>query len=131
MVNVVISGSHELIITSGLTLTTTASVHANCCSQHFLNMDSSSVSGGSDDEEDNIPLLLPITNNDSDSDSESNTSQSEPENEDNSDDNSTASSDDGNFADIEDWDDLKVPRISTTAKLAHIVHKEYKAMYAS
>ena len=94
-------------------------------------MDSSSVSGGSDDEEDNIPLLLPITDNDSDSDNESDTSQSEPENEDNSDDNSTASSDDGNFADIEDWDDLKVPRISTTAKLAHIVHKEYKAMYAS
>jgi len=94
------------------------------------NSDSSSISDGSEDDEEDIPLLLPVTDEDSDSDSESDTSESEDEDFD-SDDNSTGSSDDGNFADIEDWDDFEVPRMSTTAKLAHAVRKEYEAMYAS
>lgn len=88
-----------------------------------------SSAGESEDEGEDIPDLLPITDDSEDLDSEDDTSDSEDEE---TDDNiSTSSSDDGNLADIEDWDDFEVPRMSTTVKLARGVRDEYEAMYAS
>ena len=88
-----------------------------------------SSAGKSEDEGEDVPDLLPITDDSEHLDLEDDTSDSEDKE---TDDNvSTSSSDDGNLTDIEDWDNFEVLRMSTTAKLACGVHDEYEAMYAS
>jgi hypothetical protein len=102
--------------------------------------DLSSISGESENEEEDLLLPLVVSDEDSDSDTEGEISgngdwahQADFNTDDstNSMGSESSGSDDGNSADIEDWDDFEAPRMSTTAKLARGVRNEYEAMYAS